>query len=143
MLARVMAGVLGTAALAGAYVVQEGAVRVAVDQPGADGTHVRLLVPAALVPVGLKFVPDEKLREAAERARPWLPAIRVGSRELARLPDVELVEARDANEHVRIAKHGALFVLEVESPRETVRLSFPLKTLDQVAQQLESVSPTS
>ncbi len=145
MLAKAMAGVLGTAALAAAYVAHEGAVRVAVDQPhgGKQARHVHLLVPAALVPVGLAFVPDEKLRRAAERVRPWLPAIRMASQELGRLPDVELLEVRDAKQHVRIAKRGARFMLDVESPDETVHVSFPLKTLDQVARRLVSLGPTS
>jgi hypothetical protein len=146
MLAKVTAGVLGTAALAGAYVVHEGAVRVRVDERALKGkkeTHLHLLVPAALVPVGLECVPDGKLREAAERARPWLPAIRAAVRELARLPDAELVEVLDANEHVRIAKRSALFLLDVESARETVHISFPLKTVDQVARRLESLGPGS
>jgi len=144
MLAKVMAGVLGTAALAGAYVVHEGAVRVAVDEQALNGsreTHMHLLVPAVLVPVGLECVPDSKLREAAERVRPWLPAIHAAARELGRLPDAELVEVHDAQEHVRIAKRGALVLLDVESPRETVHISFPVKTLDQVARRLESLGP--
>ncbi len=143
MLAKVMAGVLGTAALAAAYMVHEGAVRVAVDQPrgGKQAKCVHLLVPAALVPVGLAFVPDENLRGAAERARPWLPAIRAASQELRRLPDAELLEVRDARQHVRMAKRGALFVLDLESSDETVHVSFPLKTLEQVVRRLESAGP--
>ncbi len=143
MLAKVTAGVLGTAALAGAYVVHEGAVRVAVDEGSAGGKHIRLLLPAALVPVGLKFVPDEKLRQAAAQARPWLPAVRAASQELARLPDADLLEVRDTGDHVRLSKRGRLLVLDVESTRETVHVSFPLKTLDQLARRLESLGPPS
>ena len=143
MLAKVAAGVLGTAALAGAYVVHEGAVRIAVDERSAGGQHIHLLLPAALVPVGLKFVPDEKLRQAAAPARPWLPAVRAASQELGRLPDADLLEVRDTRDHVRLSKRGRLLVLDVESTRETVHISFPLKTLDQVARRLESLGPPS
>ena len=141
MFAKVMAGMLGTTALAGAYVVHEGAVRVAVDEQKPGGTHLHLIVPAAAVPLCLKIVPDEKLREASAEARPWLPAIRVASAELARLPDTELVEVRDGEEHVRIAKRGALLLIDVQSPDEKIHVSFPLKTVDQVCRQLESLRP--
>ena len=143
MLAKVMAGLLGTAALAGAYVVHAGAVRVAVDEGSARGKHIRLLLPAALVPVGLKFVPDEKLRQAAAPARPWLPAVRAASQELGRLPDADLLEVRDTRDHVRLSKRGRLIMLDGESTRKTVRISFPVKTLEQVAQQLASLGPPS
>jgi hypothetical protein len=143
MLAKVTLGALGTLALAGAYVVHEGAVRVAVDEQFAGGKHVHLLVPAALVPVGMKFVPDQKLREAAVQARPWLPAIGVACQELAHLPDTKLIEVRDAEQHVSVLKRGALLVLDVQSPRETVHVSFPLKALNRVVRQLESLGPAS
>ena len=143
MLAKVAAGLLGTVALAGAYVVQEGAVRIAVDQRPAGEKHIRLLLPAALVPLGLKFVPDEKLREAVAQARPWLPAVRAASQELGRLPDADLLEVQDTRDHVRLSKRGRLLVLDVESTCETVHISFPVKTLEQVAQRLASLGPLS
>jgi len=141
MLAKLTLGALGTLALAGAYVVHEGAVRVAVDEQFAGGKRVRLLVPAALVPVGMKFVPNQKLRAAAAQARPWLPAIGVASQELAHLPDTKLIEVRDAEQHVSVLKLGALLVLDVQSPRETIHVSLPLKTLNKVVHQLESLGP--
>jgi len=143
MLARVMLPVLGAVALAGIYVVEEGAVRVAVDEQKPGGTHLHLLVPATLIPVGIKLVPDEKLRETAAQVRPWLPTIQAASRELARLPDSELVEVRDADQHVRIAKRGALLVIDVQSPREVVHVSFPLRTASRVARELASRGPAS
>ncbi len=146
MLAKVMVGMLGTAALAGAYVLYGGAVRITVDREAANGKkeeHVHLLVPAALVSAGLHFVPDVKLRRAAAQVRPWLPAIRVAGRELARLPDADLVEVQDAKEHARIAKRGNLFVIDFTSPHETLHVSFPLKMADEVAHRLESLGPKS
>ena len=134
---------LGAAALAGAWVVQEGAVRVSVDEPGGDGQHLHLLLPAALVPVALRLVPDDKLRPAAAAADPWLPAIRVASEELAARPDTELVEVRQEGEHVRIFTRGATLVIDVQSPRQKVYLSFPLKMAGQVAHRLEELVPAS
>ncbi len=143
MLAKVMLPVLGAVALAGAYVVEEGAVRVAVDEQKPGGTHLHLLVPAALVPMGMKLVPKENLREAAVQVRPWLPTIEAASQELARLPDSDLVEVRDAREYVRITKRGALLVIDVQSADETVHVSFPLRTVTGVARQLASLGPAS
>ena len=93
MFGKVMVGAAGTLALAGACVMREGAIRVSVDEhkQGRDASHVRLLLPAALVPVGLRFVPDDKLREAAEQARPWLPALEAAAEALSHPPDCDLV----------------------------------------------------
>ena len=143
MLSKVTAGVLGAAVLAGAWVVQEGAVHVSVDQRGGDGQHLHLLLPAAMVPVALRLLPDDKLRPAAAEAEPWLPAIRVASKELARWPDTELVETRQEGEHVRIFTRGATLVIDVQSPRQKVYLSFPLKMAGQVVHRLEELVPAS
>jgi hypothetical protein len=146
MLAKVAAGMLGTVALAGAYLFHEGAVRIAVDQEAGDGRRaeqVHLLVPAALFCVGMHFVPEARLHRAAAHIRPWLPAIRAASRELARLPDADLLDVQDAREHVRVAKRGNLLVIDVTSPQEKVHVSFPPKLADEVAQRLESAGPAS
>ena len=143
MLGKVMLGLAGTTALAGAYLVQQGTVRVSVDEHRANGRHVHLLVPAALVPMGMRFVPEENLLDAARQARPFLPTIRVASAELARLPDCDLVEVQDVNKYVKITKRGGSLVIDVQSPEETVHVSFPLRLTDRVAAQLESVGPSA
>ncbi len=143
MLAKVALGLLATAALAGAYVAQEGVVRLSVDEQGEQGTHLRLLVPAALVPLGMRCIPEEKLREVAAQARPWLPAVRIASAELARLPDSDLLEVREPERRVNIVKRGNSLVLDVNSPRQSVHISFPLRLADRVANRLESLAPAS
>ena len=143
MLGKVMLGLAGTTALAGAYLAQQGAVRVSVDEHHANGRHVRLLVPAALVPAGMRFVPEENLRDAAAHVRLFLPTIRVASAELARLPDCDLVEVQNVNEHVKITKRGGSLVIDVQSPQETVHVSFPLRLAGRVAAQLESLGPSA
>jgi len=143
MLGKVMLGLAGTTALAGAFLVQQGTVRVSVDEHRANGRHVHLLVPAALVPMGMRFVPEENLLDAARQARPFLPTIRVASAELARLPDCDLVEVQDVNKYVKITKRGGSLVIDVQSPEETVHVSFPLRLTDRVAAQLESVGPSA
>ena len=143
MLGKVMLGLAGTTALAGAYLVQQGTVRVSLDEHRTNGRHVHLLVPAALVPMGMRFVPEENLLDAARQARPFLPTIRVASAELARLPDCDLVEVQDVNKYVKITKRGGSLVIDVQSPEETVHVSFPLRLTDRVAAQLESVGPSA
>ena len=143
MLGKLMAGLAGSLALGGAYVVHEGAIRIQVDQQSTKGSHLHLLVPAALVPAAMMFVPETTLREAATRARPWLPAVRAATDGLARQPDCDLLEVRNADEHVHVAKRGTLLVVEVESLSGTVHVSVPLRTINGVAHRLESWSPAS
>ncbi len=143
MLGKVMLGLAGTTALAGAFLVQQGTVRVSVDEHRANGRHVHLLVPAALVPMGMRFVPEENLLDAARQARLFLPTIRVASAELARLPDCDLVEVQDVNKYVKITKRGGSLVIDVQSPEETVHVSFPLRLADRIAAQLESLGPSA
>ena len=143
MLTKLTLGMLGTAALAGVYVAQEGVVGLSVDEQGRKGTHLHLLVPAALVPLGMGLVPDEKLREVAAQARPWLPAVRIASAELARLPDSDLLDVREPERRVSIVKRGNSLVLDVHSPHQSVHISFPLGLATRVANRLESLAPTS
>ena len=138
MFGKVMLGVVGTTVLAGVYVAQQGVVRVRVVEKRKGGDHVNLFVPAAAVPVALKLAPEESLREATERVKEWLPALRIASQELARLPDTELVEVRDTREHVRIRTVDGKLEINVESDREDVHVSVPLKMLERVAQELEA-----
>ncbi len=145
MLAKVALGFLAAAALATICLFHEGAVRVSVDEnkPGKNAQHIHLLVPAAIVPVAMRLVPEHKLRAAAGNAAHWLPAIRVASRELRRLADCDLVEVRDARDHVTVVKRAGLLVVDVHSPDETVHVSFPLEMADRVAGQLASFAPAS
>src|SRR5712692_5993575 len=145
IVAKLALGALGTLTLAGAYVFHEGVIRVAVDEHkgGQNESHVHFFVPAAAVPLALHVVPEDRIRQAAERLRPLLPAIVIASRELGRLPDADLVEVRDTREYLQIRVRGGKLLIDVESPRETVHLSVPLCTVNEVARELESRVPAS
>jgi len=143
MLGKVMLGVLGTTVLAGVYVAQQGVVRVRVVEKSEGGDRVNLYVPAAVISVAMKLAPEERIREAIERAKEWLPAVRIASKELARLPDTELVEVRDRREHVRIRTRDGYLEIDVESDREDVNISVPLKMIEKVAQELQARGPAS
>ena len=137
----ILGGGLGVVVLGGAIVYNAGAVRVSVLEKKPDGEHIHLVLPAAVVPVALKFVPEEKLRYASEKLRPWLPAIKVASEELARCQDGPLVLVEGSDEKVSITKQGGSLVIDVDSPDENVHVSFPLKTLASAAEELVAKAP--
>lgn len=119
-----------------------GMVKVSVEERRPGGERVNLVVPAALLPLGLKCVPDEHLRTASAELRPWLPAIEAATRELARVPDGPLVEVESLGERVSIVKRGGRLVIDVESDEESVHVSVPLKILAAVARELAAADST-
>ncbi len=137
--AYLLGGVLilvGSAVVAGAVAFNAGAIRIYVLEKKPGGDHVNLLVPAALVPLALKFIPDHKRQRALAQLDQWLPALQTASRELARVEDATFVEVQGPKERVRVSKLGGSLVVDVQSDRETVYVSFPLRLVDQVAEEL-------
>lgn len=118
-----------------------GSVDVMVHEKQPDGTRLHLILPAGVLTWGVRFVPAAKLSEASKEARPWLPAIRVASQELAHCPDATLVDVRDRNETVRVAKRGSYLVIDVDDESDTVHVSVPLSAVAAVAGALESTGP--
>ena len=133
--------VVGTAALVllGAAVVafSAGTVRVRVLEKKPGGDNVNLLLPALVVPMGLKLMPDEARRQAAARVGPWAPALEALSKELARTPDFVLVEVKNPQEHVLIRKQGRSLLIDVDTEDETVHISFPIKLMASVASEFD------
>ena len=129
-------GTLGIVVLTGAVVYNTGAIRVDVREKQRNGDHVRLWVPAVVLPIGVHVVPKDKLREASEKIRPWLPTIKAATEELSRCPDTTLVEVDSKREHVHIAKVGDSLVIDVDDPGETVHVSVPIKVIGYTASQL-------
>ena len=136
MFAKVVAWTLGSLVFAGAAAFSEGAVNVRVLEKKPDGTHVRLIVPAALVPLGLEFVPAGNLREASAELKPWRPKIQAAVDGLEKCPDGLLVEVIDPDEHVRVAKEGSSLVVDVDDRENVVHLSVPLGTVRRVLRRL-------
>jgi hypothetical protein len=136
LLAKIGTGLLGTVLVAGGIVSSQGFLHVRVMEKQKDGTHLRLVLPAMAVPIALRLVPDEHLREAAENVRPWLPAIDAAATQLADCPDGTLVEVIDPSEHVAIVKSGGSLVVDVDDPGETVHVSVPLATVRSAADVL-------
>jgi hypothetical protein len=99
------------------------------------------VVPGALAPVGMKFIPREHWNQVEKEIRPWLPGLRAIVEGIAEYPDTTFVEVIDRTDHVRIHKDGGSIVVDVEDPGETVHVSVPLRTIQSVVRELEEGSP--
>lgn len=135
---RIVYSVLAAVLLLGLVVYSEGAVTVYVHEKAPQDTRIWLPVPALLVEAGLRFVPDDKLREASREIRPWLPAIEAASLELGRCPDVTLVEVKNRTEHVLISKQGDTLRIDVEDGTDTVHVALPVDLVNSLAHRLEA-----
>jgi rhodanese-related sulfurtransferase len=140
--AKVVLGLGATVVMSTAYVFHEGVISVDVDEHKAGGSHVHFWVPATAVNLGLHVVPRQHLEEAARQAQPFLPAIREIAKELKKYPNAELVDVRDANEHVRIAIVDGRIQIDVLDQNETVHVRVPVDTLQDVSDRLEDDAPT-
>jgi hypothetical protein len=142
ILAKAALGLGAFVAVAGAYVFHEGVIRVDVDENRIEGSHVHVWVPATVVPVGLAVVPRSKLEKAACQALPFLPMLRELSKELKKYPNAELVDVRDANEHVRVAVRSGRLYVDAVDHGDNIHVSFPVETISDVADRLEKSAPT-
>jgi len=141
LLAKLALGFCGTVAVAGAYTLREGVMRV--DEDHMDGRHVHVWVPAAIVPMAMHVIPSRHFKHAAAQAGPWLPTLRALTKELKKYPEAELVEVKDANQHVRIRTHQGKLLIDVTEPGETVHLACPLAMIEDVTRELEAKSPAA
>ena len=133
----------GTIVLAGGYVFHEGVLRISVDESRAEGQHVHLYLPAALVPLAVYFVPEHEFKQAGHELGPWLPTIHKFAKELRKLPDADLVEVRDAREHVQVRVHDGKLLVDVESPDKHVHVACPLATIEDVSEEIALKQPAA
>jgi hypothetical protein len=142
LLAKIGVGFLGTAMVAGAALSSEGFIAVKVHEKAANGTHLTLILPAALVPATLHFVPKEDLKDAGRDIRPYLPIIDAAIPALEHCPDGVLVEVRDPGEHVLIQKIGGSVVIDVNDHEDIVHVSVPLRAAQSSIHQLAEPNET-
>jgi hypothetical protein len=142
-LAKATLGICGTLTLAGAYLFHEGVIRVDVDESRDQGSHVHLWVPAAVLPVALYLAPRDHLEKAAAEARPLLPALRQLSKELKKYPNAELIDVREDSAHVRVAARDGRLYIDAASDSDNIHVSFPVETISDIADRLESATPKS
>jgi hypothetical protein len=136
LLGKIGVGLLGTVMVAGAAVSSEGFIHVKVHEKRADGTHLTLIIPAAIVPATLGFVPREHLRDAADNIREYLPVIDAAIPALEDTPDGILVEVRDPNDHVVVTKSGGSIVVDVNDREDVVHVSVPLRAAHSAIRQI-------
>jgi hypothetical protein len=140
-LAKLGIGALGTALVGAAALSSEGFIYVNVHEKQPGGTHVNVLVPAALVPATLRFVPNYHLAKASRQLRPYLPVIDAAIPALNDCPDGVLVEVADPGEHVLITKHGGSIVVDVNDDGETVHVSVPLRAAQSAIHEIAEANP--
>lgn len=126
LLGKIGLGFLGTALVAGAVVSSEGFIHVKVHEKQTNGTHISLVMPAIVVPVTLKFVPNHYLAQGGRDLRRYLPVIDAAISGLADCPDGPLVDVTDPDEHISVVKSGGSIVVDVDDPNQTVHVSVPL-----------------
>ena len=137
----VLAVLLATVVAAAAVAFSAGTVRVHVVEKKPDGVRVNLLLPAVVVPVGLRLLPESERRKMAAELGPLLPALEAASRELALCGDFTLAEVRDHGDHVSVRVSGGSLFLDVDSDEATVHLSVPLKLVARLAADLAPLPP--
>ncbi len=125
-LAKLGIGVLGTALAGAAALSSEGFIYVNVQQKQPGGTHVHVLVPAALVPTALHFMPRHNFAGSPHNMREALPIIDAAIPALQAAPDGVLVEVEQPDQHVLVAKRGGSIIVDVHDLDQTVHVSVPL-----------------
>lgn len=131
----------GSIVLAGAYTFHEGILRIDTDEHRPGGSHVHVWVPAAIVPMAMHFVPKRHINHVATEIVPWLPTVRVLTKELKKYPEADLVQVDSASEHVHIRMRGGKLLIDEDEPGQTVHVACPLAMLQDVWDQLEASAP--
>jgi len=140
-IAKLGIGVLGTALVGAAALSTEGFIYVNVQEKHPGGTHVNVLVPAALVPTTLHFIPRHHFGAAPHDLRTVLPIIDAAIPALNDCPDGLLVEVVDPGEHVLVSKRAGAIVVDVNDPDETVHVSVPLSAAQSAIHQIAEATP--
>jgi hypothetical protein len=143
LLAKVGLGIGAGILMATAYTFREGVIRVDVDEMRANGSHVHVWAPAAMVPMAMHFVPNRQFEHVAGQCGQFMPVVHALARELAKYPEATLVDVQDGEEHALVRTHDGSLSIDVDSPDEHVHVKVPLETIDDVARQLASHMPAA
>ena len=145
LFAKVCAVIVGTMVLGTVIAYSGGAITVCVKEK--EGHHIHVPFPALAFPVGAWLIPrhdwqmahSPELRQATQQ---WLPVAKIVAQELDRCPDGVLVQVDKPGENVSIRKEGNYLLIDVESRREEVHVSLPLRIVTSVLQEIEVSGPT-
>lgn len=143
MFAKFMTGMLYTTLIGGAVLFHEGAVTVNVQEKRPDGEHIVVFAPAAIVPWAIALAPEEHTNfgHLPPEARQAIPALAAATDKLRDMPDFVMVEVQSPREHVRIEKLGGSLVINVDSEKETVYVSVPLRAARHALEELAARIP--
>ena len=143
LLGKVALGIVGTAIAGVGVLCSEGMIEVNVVVRQPEAHHVYVVAPAMLVPIGMRFAPQKDLSRAAAQIQPWLPTIRTALDQLRESDDVTLVEVKEPDQHVRVAKDGGSIVVDVQDKDETVHVSTPIRAISSTIEQLAASAPSN
>lgn len=90
-----------------------------------DDVNLHLQVPSALARVAIAFIPDRVWDGARKDLGPWGAAMDTAFEQLDRCDDATFVLVESDDETVRVGKHGARFVVSVQTPSEQVDVRVP------------------
>jgi hypothetical protein len=142
IIAKIALGFGATLAVGGVYLFHEGVINIDVDELRPGGSHVHVWVPATAVSLGLRVVPRHHMEHAASQVQPFLPVLREVAKELKRLPNAKLIEAKDGTDHVFIGTVDGKIRIDAVSNEETVHVRIPIETVEDLADRLEADAPT-
>ena len=128
---------LPLAAGAGVVALAYSTGTVTVDVDDGQGTDFTLPLPAGLIPMALRFLPDEVCRELEREVKPSWEAVRAAVDEMNRIPDAVLVQVESGRDHVRVVKEDGRIVVRVWSDEEHVNVAVPLHMVSSVVNQVE------
>lgn len=131
----------GTLALALAYTFHEGILRVDTDEHRFGGSHIRVWVPAAVVPMAMHFVPKKHVQHVAAEITPWLPTVRIFIKELKKYPEADLIRVDAPNQHVHVRTHAGALLIDQDQEGKTVHVACPVAMLQDIWDELEASAP--
>lgn len=143
LLAKVGIGFMSTILVGGAIVSSDGFIHVKVNEKQTDGTHLSLIVPAMIVPLAIKLVPRDHLRDASANLQQFMPVVDAAISGLADCPDGTLVEVQDEDSHVTVVKSGGSIVVDADDPGETVHVAVPLRATKAAVDEIAAVNGPS
>ena len=142
LVGKILLGAAGSVVAMGAMISSEGFVNVKVHETKPDGVHLHIIAPVLLLNVGLHFVPQRNLKNAAEQVKPWLPVIDAAVEGLKESGDIQLVEVTGPDHHVKVATDGGYMVVDVIDPGDEVHVALPLSEIDRAVHEIAAAGPT-
>jgi hypothetical protein len=142
LLGKIALGMAGMALAGVGILCSEGMVQVKVIEKEPEGHHINVIAPAVLCPLAAHFVPRRELAHASRQIEPWLPVVRAALDGLRDTGDVVLVEVKEPDEHVTVAKSGGSIVVDVDDSGETVHVSTPIRAISSTVEQIAGATST-